>query len=94
MMKHLLDKCHDPHLPLRVGCLLYPPVEVDAQQHHGRRRHQHLGQRHQLRPGEGKLIPKPQTKYLKTIAMQQAKTFQDWDIDGFSSTQTHAFTMC
>ena len=69
-MKRLGDKCHHhchhQHLPLRVGCLLDPPVEVDPQQHHGRRRHQHLGQRHQLRPEE-EVIPKPGKKYLKII---------------------------
>ena len=73
-MKHLLDKWHHQHLPLRVGCLLYPPVEVDAQQHHGRRRHQHLGQGHQLRPEKGKLIPK--NIYLYHLSIGQAKLFK------------------
>ena len=47
------------YLPLRVGCLLDPPVEVDPQQHHSWGRHQQLGHVYQVRPEEGERLLKP-----------------------------------
>ena len=46
-----------------------PPVEVDPQQHHGRRRHQHLGQVHQVPPEEGgySWFSSTQSHVLKTF---------------------------